>query len=379
MMKEEQKDDTKKLIRKMKRMSSIISNGFTLGDYDKTLKYVEKEEQLIKHFQGDIPEEIKGVHTLWLWCRGIIYAYRGDLALCIMDANELLRVGQLYNHKRGISDGTYLLGIYYHLSGEFDRALEHVDRAIRLSEENLNDLWDFVMLAGQLHTAIFVSIDKGDIERAKKYFKRLGEIWKLKGEFLSINDLYRMDKGWLLKSSMRFRDRVLAEDLFREIIEDDSSIFMFKLAALSGLCELLIVELRISNDITIINEIKPLLEKLSIMAQHSGLYYWLIEAYILNGKLALIMFDMENSRLYLTQAQYMAEKHGYIGLANEIKGLHEAMMEKKDIWAQMEKNDAPLSERMDLARLDEHLNGRFRMRMMRMERVTDTLPKKEVF
>ena len=107
MMKGEQTAEMNKLIKKMKRIFTIISNGYTLGAYDKTLKYIEQEEQLIKRFQGEVPEEIKGVHTFWLWCRATIYAYRGNLALCFKDANELLRVGQLYDHKRGISDGRY--------------------------------------------------------------------------------------------------------------------------------------------------------------------------------------------------------------------------------------------------------------------------------
>jgi hypothetical protein len=55
------------------------------------------------------------------------------------------------------------------------------------------------------------------------------------------------------------------------------------------------------------------------------------------------------------------------------------MMEKKDTWEQMEKSNAPLSERMELARLDDHLKGKFRMRMMKMERVDEPPPKKEVF
>ena len=98
---------------------------------------------------------------------------------------------------------------------------------------------------------------------------------------------------------------------------------------------------------------------------------WLIEAYILHGKLALIMFDIESSRRFLTQARRMAETYGYIGLASEIADLHEAMMEKIDKWEQLEKNYAPLSERMELARLNDHLKGKFRMRMMKMERITE--------
>ena len=370
-MKEEHTGEMNKLIKKMKSFFVNIKSKYQLGDYDKALKYIEQEEQLIKRFQGDLPEEIKVLHTKWLFYRAIIYGYRGNLALNSKYANELLRVAQLYGHKRGISNGTFALGMYNYFSGDLDKALAHYDRAIKLSEDNLNDVRDFIMLANQFYAATRVSIDKEDLERAKKYFKRLEEIRELKPANDHINEAYLPAKGSLLKSSMRFRDRVMAEDLFREIIENVHSFFMYKLRALIDLCELFLVELRVSNDINIIGEIKPLIEKIIGMAQTSGLYYYLIEAYILHGKLALIMFDIESSRRYLTQARRMAERHGYIGLADDIASLHEAMVEKIDTWEQLEKANAPFSERMELARLEDHLKGKFRTSMMKMERVSE--------
>ncbi len=266
------------------------------GPYDKALKYIEKGEELIKRFQGDVPEEIKGLHTGWLWFRTVIYVYKGNLALNFKYANELLRIANLYDHKRGISDGNDALGRYYWLSGDLDSSLVHFNRAISLGEEILNDFWDVAKLTSQLGDVMRFSIVKGDIEAAKKYFKHLEEIRELKPGDLFINNIYRLAKAFLLKSSMRFRDRVMAEDLFKEIIEDAFSIHIYKLTALSELCELFLVELGFSNNINIISELKPLLEKLISMAQPSGLYYFLIEAYILHGKLALITFDIESSR-----------------------------------------------------------------------------------
>ena len=188
MMKEEQPAEMNKLIRKVKRYNDLILFRYFRGDFDKVLKYIEQEEQLIKRFQGEIPEEIKVLHTNWLMYKANAYAYKGDLALSFKYANELLRVGQMYDHRRGISDGKFALGRYYWLSGDLEKALVHYDRAISLSERNLNDLWDFMQLANQLWMAMCASIDKEDLERAKKYFKRLEEIWELKPEGFPIND-----------------------------------------------------------------------------------------------------------------------------------------------------------------------------------------------
>ncbi len=375
-MKEEQTPEMNKLIHKIKIRFNMIVKSHNMGKYDKALKYIEQAEELIKHFQGDLPRGIRVSHISWLSHRAIIYAFKGDLARSFKDANETLMVGQSYDHKRGISVGESALGIYYWFSGDLDKALVHLDLAILLSEETLKDTWDYIMLADHLTVATQVSIYKEDLERAKKYFTRLEEVRKIfpntweKATVFYINSRYRVAKAHLLKSSMRFRDRAMAEDLFREIIKEDSA-FIYKLRALTGLCELFLIELRFSNDINIISEIKPLLEKLISMAQPSGLYYFLIEAYILHGKLALIMFDIEGSRRFLTQAQRMAERYGYIGLADEIAGLHEAMMERLDTWEQLEKRNAPLSERMELARLEDHLKGKFRSRMMKMERISE--------
>jgi len=372
MMKEEHPADRKKLIKKMKRIFSIIASAYFGGDYDKTLKYIEQEEHLIKGFQGDIPEEIRELHPWWLLHKANISAYRGNLAVQLKYANKLLRVAKLYDHKRGISWGTSALGLHYRFFGDLDEALVHYDYAIRLQEENLKVIWDYINLASQLHYATQIAIEMEDLERAQKYFKRLEEINEQKsGQSFVINDVYRMAKGCILTTSMRFRDRVMAEDLLKETIEDERFHFIGKLRALIKLCELLLVELRLSNDSKIIGEIKPLLEKLIEMAEYSELYYFLIEAYILHGKLAQIMFDFESSRRYLTQAQRMAENYGYIGLADEIAGLLEEMMERLDTWEQLEKNNAPLSERMELARLEDHLKGRFRSRVMKMERISE--------
>ena len=62
MMREEIVAQKNKLIKKMKRIYSIIVSGFLAGAYDKSLKYIEQEEELLKLFEGDVPETIKSIH-----------------------------------------------------------------------------------------------------------------------------------------------------------------------------------------------------------------------------------------------------------------------------------------------------------------------------
>jgi hypothetical protein len=170
---------------------------------------------------------------------------------------------------------------------------------------------------------------------------------------------------------MRARDRIKAEDLFKEVMESNDAIDIYKFKALFGLSELLIVELRITNDVNIINEITPLINKLIDVAQQQQYNYYLLEAYVLQSKLSLLIFDVKTARRFLTQAKRIAERHGYNGVATEISYILDELMERLGEWKYLKETNAPLSERIELARLNDHLKGKFRTKMMKMERIVE--------
>ncbi|MFX1447815.1 MAG: hypothetical protein ACFFCG_06725, partial [Promethearchaeota archaeon] len=91
--------------------------------------------------------------------------------------------------------------------------------------------------------------------------------------------------------------------------------------------------------------------------------YFLIEANIIRAKLALITFEINNARRFLTQAQRMAERHGYTKLAVEIAETHEELIKQSDNWDYLKKIDAPMSKRMELANLSQNLNELNRVQM----------------
>ena len=173
-------------------------------------------------------------------------------------------------------------------------------------------------------------------------------------------------------------NRAEALKLLKQVSEDFINPIL-NAYTLIHLCEFYLEELHLFNDLDILKEIEPVVERLFKFSEDQRLYGYLAEAKLLQAKIALIQLNFGEAQRLLTQAQRMAKQYGYKLLADEIAGLHEAMMEKKDTWEQMEKSNAPISERMDLARLDDHLKGKFRMHMMRLERSVESPPKKEVF
>ena len=170
-------------------------------------------------------------------------------------------------------------------------------------------------------------------------------------------------KALILKSSPRFRDRASAEEIFKDIFENENNILNNRLLSLVDLCELLLNELRVTNDINIIDEIKPLITKLLEFAELINSFYYFIEVHIIQAKLALINFEINDARRFLTQAQRIAERHGFTTLTIEIEDLHKELMQQSETWDYLKEINAPMSERMELAHLSENLNNLIRVQM----------------
>jgi hypothetical protein len=59
-------------------------------------------------------------------------------------------------------------------------------------------------------------------------------------------------------------------------------------------------------------------------------------------------------------------------VAIEISHIFGELMERLDEWKYLKETNAPLSKRIELARLNDHLKGKFRTKLMKMERIDET-------
>jgi len=244
------------------------------------------------------------------------------------------------------------VGDIYRRKGEFDRALECLEQSVALHQE-LGNLWDTASVHDNL---IQILIDKGDLERAQQSLRDLEQLNnQLKDKV--INFCYLFDKALLLKTSHRARNRVKAEELFNQLLENEDIALEYTIGALVNLCELLLFELRTINDIEVLDEINPLIARLLNIAEKSNSFYILAETYFLQAKLSLLTFDIKKAQGFLTQAQEIAEKFGLNQLATKIASERDDLLKKLDLWEKLKESGAPMAERLELARLDEKIIG----------------------
>jgi hypothetical protein len=84
--------------------------------------------------------------------------------------------------------------------------------------------------------------------------------------------------------------------------------------------------------------------------------------------------NMGDARHYLTQAQNIAEDHGLQLLAREISTEHDKLLTQLDKWEEFNKINAPLSERIALASLDDSVELIQRKRVIKAPELTQEEP-----
>lgn len=347
--------------------------AYTAGRIDKVEKLFDEIEKLINKFQADLPPDTEVQYSYALRFKSNLLAYRGELKQSYNFANQILKMGEISSNKRVMFEAYYCFGRLYQISGDLDKALDFFDQAINSFMEvqlTENERPTNLIVAYSLATS--AAVEKNDLERARNYFTDLedafDQIRENAGPMLSI---YKYAKAYLLKHSKRARDRVKAEELLREILDDKFTPGNFVFDARLYLSELLLVELRLSNDINVIDEINPVINEIIEFAQKSHFDYYIVEGYVLQAKLALLTFDIKAARRYLTQARLIAGRLGFSGLAEVVSSLEEQVMQQMDLWEQLEEENAPLSKRIELAGINDHLMGSFRTKMMNLERVSE--------
>ncbi|MFX1356813.1 MAG: hypothetical protein ACFFA8_05955 [Promethearchaeota archaeon] len=243
----------------------------------------------------------------------------------------------------------------YQALGDYDKAIYYAKRAIEVNYPPY-----LLILLGLL---IEIFLVKGDVLNAKFYFQEMSEL-REKDQNKYKNLIYQYYEALILKTSLRARDRIKAEELFKQMVKKRLPFApSFNIKAIINLCSLLLTELSITNDTDIINEINPYIRMLLNFAEQPGTfftYYFAAETYLLQGKLHLLTFNIKKAKRFLIQAQQVANRFGPSKLATKIFKENEDLLKNEHLWKKLKEEDAPMADRVVLARLHEQIEGMIR-------------------
>jgi hypothetical protein len=295
--------------------------------------------------------------------RANLVALRGDTHLSLKLNEKALELAKDSEDKDLKVTCLVNLSEGYQILGEYDKAIYYAKRALEVPYP--------ILLMWRLGILIESLLCKNDIVNAKFYFQKMSDL-RDKDIFEADNRDYHYYKALILKTSLRAKDRVKAEEIFKDIIEEGENVdFPIMFRSLYNICGLFLIELRITNDIDIINEIKPYIAKLLKYSESQQSYLILAETYLLQAKLSLLTFNIKEAKQFLIQAQQIAERYGLKLLAIKISNEHDELLKQLAIWENLEKSEATLNERLKLARINEQMEDMLRKRVVEPVKIQD--------
>ncbi|GAF69628.1 unnamed protein product, partial [marine sediment metagenome] len=240
------------------------------------------------------------------------------------------------------------LGDNYRSQEKFDLAIKTLEQALDISNNIEIPIYKMVVYSSLIETYI----DKNSLDKARKYLELFREFSsKLPGPQFML----KLSEARILKATGRIQNLAEAEKILRQFV---SSIqprgdLNFAASILIDLCEILLIELQITDDEEILSELESFVFQLLEIAEKQHSYTTLTSAKLLQGKLALIQLNTADARAFFREAQQIADNNGLQKLALSISREHDKLLDQLDIWEDLSRTKTPISERLKLASMDK--------------------------
>ena len=350
---------TEKSLELRKKIGNELDIGFSLLKYGyKIYNFKSEIESGLECIEQalELGKKYDNKYLMALATRSLMlfYANRGELEIMIKYGEQSLVLFKQINNKPRSAALLSVIGEAYRIRGELDRAIEYMEQAREIHKEFRITSQD-PMIIGNL---VQVNVEKGDLDKARQYFKQLEHLNnQVDNEW--VNLIYRFSKTLLLKNSSRIKNLTAAEEIYKELIEEKT---IFHNEILLGYCDLLLIELGMTNDVEILDEIQLYLNELIETAERSKSFWLLAETCLIQAQVSLISLDLTKARRFLIQGQQIAERQGYKQTAVKFAEEYEDLKDQEHLWENFKHTDASISERMKLAKIGEHMRQMLRNR-----------------
>ena len=335
--------------------------SWQIGDLNRALEYTESSKILA--LELEYKTLIQRCYLLF----GIIYSTKGELDIALKYNEQVLTFAEEQNNRFLISSILNNNGMIYQMQGNLDQALEYMEKSLVIAEEFGNMPLTIPVLDSLFHLAL----DRNELEQAQQYLHRIKQI---KDKHKQFDAAYRTDRAVYLKTSPRALNRGKAEEILKQVIEEENIPYDMLVIALLNLCDLLLFELQATNELEILEELQTYISRVLDIALSSRSYSLLAETYLLQARLALITLDMNKARKLFTKSQNLAEKCGLNRLAMRISSEHDQLLKQLELWEDLRESKAPLEQRMELAHLNDQVVNMLKKRAIEPPKLEGELP-----
>lgn len=285
-----------------------------------------------------------------------VYTLQGETDLALENINRSIEIFNRLNNEMGILNCKIDLGIINKSLGNYQNALEYLEEANNLYKKLIiggaTALWGSYIL---FHLILIIQ-ELNDPDIAQDYLSELQEIEK-ESKNKAVKLRTRFSEAIIRKMSKRGVEKLQAQQIFQEIIDDDVIDHNITVLSMLNLCELLILEILISDTAEdLFQEVTELSNKLRDIALTQNSSMLVVMALLLQTKLALVQGEFEEANDHISTAKQIASEKKLTNLLLKVKYEQEKVQSELDKWDELVKRKASIKERIEQARVVDYLS-----------------------
>ncbi|MHA1552535.1 MAG: hypothetical protein ACTSQC_11385, partial [Candidatus Heimdallarchaeaceae archaeon] len=322
----------------------LITAYIYKGELNRALEFIN---ELIEYFdeRGDT-EGLAIVQSRM----GQINLKKGDLDEALKSYTDSLENFSVLESPDGMRGSSVNIGRIFQMKGEYDKALHHFYEV----KKSYNNQKNKLNLASDYSNLISCYLDLGDLEKAATYLKSLQEIDKeLENKSLKITT--KLSTAIVLKRNKNVQDRLKAKELLKYIINEKDIEYQIVETAILNLCDILLIELKKSEDYKLLEELKSYINQLQEIGIRELTYPLLVQTYWLQSQLSLLELNAEEAQHLYANAQRLAEEKGLELMARKISNEHDFLIGQLDLWKKFTTKLPSILEILELSRIEDVL------------------------
>ncbi|UCH05087.1 MAG: tetratricopeptide repeat protein [Candidatus Thorarchaeota archaeon] len=284
---------------------------------------------------------------------GEMYRAQGKLDEALAGYKKSMEINREIDRMKGYVWGLGNCGLIQYARGNLDAALGFLEEALRIAKERTEAglLMKYVEW-GALYV-VMVLVDRGMIKKAQMHVEDLRQFAE-KEESEITNQIYKTAASIVLKSSSLAQDRALAKDYLTEVLGNLYHSEVNSIACLL-LCDLLVEDLRLSGDRSLLDELKWRLSSFVETTLDQGSTSLQTEALLLQSKVALLELDMKQASRLLNQARSLSEAKGLIMISKRIVDEHDALLTELSVYEKLGGDELRIPEQIERVRIHEQI------------------------
>jgi tetratricopeptide (TPR) repeat protein len=280
----------------------------------------------------------------------MVYIFKGELNIAETYLNKSIKFARKIGNEMAIGFALISLGHINKIRGNYEESFENYLESYQLRERIGNDK----NTSESLFYLVDLALKTNKPQEAQKYYEEI-KAMNDKTDNRIIAQRERVAKALLLQNESRARDKINAQTILMDVVEEEVADHELTVFAMLRLFELLLYELRTSENEEVLKELNELSEKIIKMAEKCGSSPMLAEITMLQAKLSLIELKTDEAQRKIRQALEIAKEKDLKSLIEIISQEKEQLEKQISTWDELANRESSFKERMDLAKMDSKL------------------------